>query len=248
MYVFDPTKHQRDPSGNFSDIPGKGNDAPKTPSDECVLAHMQKMTRLPTIDLNARPTVVNEDGSVSTVCSLTIECDDGVFVIPTVVGDKVVSDETAIAYFQKTGEHLGSFDGIPDAEAYAQDLHLAQEKQYPAPPPAKDTKEPSKPVSSNPSPAPAPSSTPVVRRPSAPKVKKQKQKENPKARKAKLVVAAVTGHRISYRQAVKRLIKLGYSYREADQLLTGRIAESLNLDQDRLTNTQIMLMAWKDYP
>ena len=248
MFVFDPTKHQRDPSGKFSDIPGKGNDAPKTPSDECVLAHMQKMTRLPTIDLNARPTVVNEDGSVSTVCSLTIECDDGVFVIPTVVGDKVVSDETAIAYFQKTGEHLGSFEGIPDAEAYAQDLHLAQEKQYPAPPP-KDTKEPASLNGSRlPTPDPSPSPDSIVRKPASTKVRKQKRKENPKARKAKLVVAAVTGHRISYRQAVKQLIKLGYSYREADHLLTGRIAESLNLDQERLSNTQIMLMAWKDYP
>ena len=62
------------------------------------------------IDLYNRPPVQNEDGSTSTVRSLSFQDEDGREVlIPTVVGDRVVSDEEAIQHYLQTRQHLGKF-------------------------------------------------------------------------------------------------------------------------------------------
>lgn len=82
------------------------------------------------IDLNNRPVVHNSDGTISTVRSITIEADGKFYLIPTVIGDKVVSNDEAIAYFKKTGQHLGVFSSEADADAYAQQLHQSQATQY----------------------------------------------------------------------------------------------------------------------
>jgi GH24 family phage-related lysozyme (muramidase) len=82
------------------------------------------------IDLEARPQVKNPDGTFSTVRSIIVGVDNKEVVIPTVVGDKVVSEQEAIANYRKTGEHLGKFNNVKDAEDYASKLHREQEIFY----------------------------------------------------------------------------------------------------------------------
>lgn len=83
------------------------------------------------IDLNHRPVVHNSDGSISTVRSITITDQNGnAILIPTVIGDKVVSNDAAIKHFQDTGQHLGKFTSEAAADAYAEKLHNDQATQY----------------------------------------------------------------------------------------------------------------------
>lgn len=82
------------------------------------------------LDLSKRPTVKNADGSISTVRSITVDADGKALLLPTVIGDKVVSNEEAIAHWRKTGENLGVFDNSENADAYAQSLHEEQAAQY----------------------------------------------------------------------------------------------------------------------
>lgn len=82
------------------------------------------------IDLTKRPVVKNKDGSISTVRSMSFEEDGMQILIPTVVGDKVVSDKVAIDHYHKTGEHLGMFSSVKAANAYAKKLHKEQDKMY----------------------------------------------------------------------------------------------------------------------
>ncbi len=83
------------------------------------------------IDLTNRPVVKNEDESISTVRSISFQDDSGKeILIPTVVNGKVVSDDEAIQHYYKTGEYLGKFDTIEQANTYAEQLHKQQEKTY----------------------------------------------------------------------------------------------------------------------
>jgi hypothetical protein len=82
------------------------------------------------IDLTKRPVVKNADGSISTVRSMGVNIDGKEVLIPTVVGNKVVSDEEAVAHYKKTGEHLGVFKDAASSSAYAQKLHSQQEEMY----------------------------------------------------------------------------------------------------------------------
>ena len=81
------------------------------------------------IDIASRPTVQNDDGSVSTVRSISIEEDGKEVLIPTVVEGKVVSDEEAISYYQITGQNLGRFKNAEEADKYAVALHNAEEQR-----------------------------------------------------------------------------------------------------------------------
>lgn len=83
------------------------------------------------IDLSNRPIVRNPDGSISTVRSISANFDGQEVLIPTVSEDgRVLSDDDAIAQYQRTGRNLGIFDTPDNATAYAQSLHRDQEQQY----------------------------------------------------------------------------------------------------------------------
>lgn len=88
------------------------------------------------IDLFNRPQYINEDGSVSTVRSISIGDENGnEILIPTVGFDKkgnAVSwtDDEAIDHYYKTGEHLGKFKSVKEADEYAEKLHRQQDAYY----------------------------------------------------------------------------------------------------------------------
>ena len=87
------------------------------------------------IDLTNRPVLVNEDKTISTVDTITIGVDGKQVVIPTIDYDekgnaKRLTTDEAEARFYKTGEHLGKFDTIEEADEYAQSLHIDQDLYY----------------------------------------------------------------------------------------------------------------------
>lgn len=86
------------------------------------------------IDLNARPIMWNDDGSWSTVDSTIWGVDDKQVLLPTVINDngtwRHVDSDEALEHFRRTGEHLGYFDTVDEAGAYADRLHRDQERMY----------------------------------------------------------------------------------------------------------------------
>lgn len=88
------------------------------------------------IDLANRPVVRNPDGSISTVRSISANFDGNEVLIPTVSDDgRILSDDDAIAAYQRTGRNLGVFDTPENATAYAESLHNQQADMYAPPPP-----------------------------------------------------------------------------------------------------------------
>ena len=77
------------------------------------------------IDLGDRPAVYNEDGTVSTERSFSIQDDQygREVLLPQVVGGRMLSKKDAIKHYRDTGEHLGIYKDIPTANAYAKDIH-----------------------------------------------------------------------------------------------------------------------------
>lgn len=82
------------------------------------------------IDLTNRPIVKNNDGSISTVRSMSFNENGKEILVPTVVNGRIVSDIEAINHYHKTGEYLGKFNTIKEADDYAQKLHEQQEQMY----------------------------------------------------------------------------------------------------------------------
>lgn len=83
------------------------------------------------IDLRTRPVVTNDDGTISTVRSMSFEEDGKEVLVPTVSPDgKLLSDDEAIDLYHRTGQFLGKFDNASNADAYAQALHEAQARYY----------------------------------------------------------------------------------------------------------------------
>lgn len=84
------------------------------------------------INVHRRPVVRNADGSISTVRSITVTDDNGrAVLIPTVIdGRGVVPDDAAMQHYRDTGQHLGIFGSIEDADRYGQSLHEDQAREY----------------------------------------------------------------------------------------------------------------------
>ena len=89
------------------------------------------------IDLNNRPVYHNEDGSISTVRSMSFWDDNEKkeILIPTISFDKngkamSLTDDEAINRYYETGEYLGKFDDWKEADKYAEELHKNQERLY----------------------------------------------------------------------------------------------------------------------
>lgn len=77
------------------------------------------------IDLYKQPKVKNPDGSISTVDSRSYNFDGKEVLLPSVTPDgrHLKTDDEIIAEYKKTGRHLGMFDDVASANAYAEQLH-----------------------------------------------------------------------------------------------------------------------------
>jgi len=87
------------------------------------------------IDLYNRPQYRQPDGSVSTVNSMSFNENGKEILVPTIAYDRSgkpyqMTDDEAIDRYHQTGEYLGKFDTVEEADAYAQALHLQQEMLY----------------------------------------------------------------------------------------------------------------------
>lgn len=83
------------------------------------------------IDLSNRPIVINQDGSISTVRSISVNFDGMEVLIPTVSDDgRAMSDDEAVTEYKDSGRHLGKFDTKENASAYAEQVHQQQATQY----------------------------------------------------------------------------------------------------------------------
>ena len=81
------------------------------------------------IDLTNRPVVRNDDGTSSTVRSMSVGIDGKEVLIPTVSDDgRIMADDEAVKQYMQTGRHFGKFDSPEEATAYAKALHEDQEE------------------------------------------------------------------------------------------------------------------------
>ncbi|KRA74270.1 hypothetical protein ASD78_12315 [Lysobacter sp. Root667] len=73
----------------------------------------------------------NQDGTISTVRSMSANFDGEEVLIPTVSDDgRILSEDEAVDVYRRTGRHLGKFSTPDAATAYAQSLHEQQAKLY----------------------------------------------------------------------------------------------------------------------
>ena len=83
------------------------------------------------INLLDRQPVFNPfEGGWSSVFSMSFGTPYGEVLIPRAVNGKILSKQDAIAYYEKTKQHLGVFRTIAEAQRYAKKLHLQQQRYY----------------------------------------------------------------------------------------------------------------------
>lgn len=80
------------------------------------------------VDPDSAPVVPSPDGTVSTPRTISIKEDGVEVLIPTVTQDgRVLTDEEAIEQYHRTGRHMGKFDSVESADAYAEEVQGDQE-------------------------------------------------------------------------------------------------------------------------
>lgn len=89
------------------------------------------------IDLYDRPQYRNANGSISTVDSTSYNIDGQEVLLPTVWNRNGTpyhssNDEEILQRYRDTGEYLGKFSTVEEANDYAEKLHLAQQERYPS--------------------------------------------------------------------------------------------------------------------
>src|SRR6516165_9823759 len=77
----------------------------------------------PNLDINRRPVIQNQDGSISTFRGTTVEQDGVHYVVPGMTDTQPLSLEQSKAQFQNTGQHFGGFASEDEAQAFAKALH-----------------------------------------------------------------------------------------------------------------------------
>lgn len=89
------------------------------------------------IDLYDRPQYRNANGSISTVDSTSYNIDGQEVLLPTVWNRNGTpyhssNDEEILQRYRDTGEYLGKFSTVEEANNYAEKLHLEQQERYPS--------------------------------------------------------------------------------------------------------------------
>lgn len=100
-----------------------------------IFSRNEKPSEFGNVNLNNRPVLQNDDGSISTVNSISFN-DDGIEVLVPTIGYDAdgkpyqMSEQEAIDHYYKTGEHLGKFNSVDEANRFAERLHRDQERRY----------------------------------------------------------------------------------------------------------------------
>lgn len=89
------------------------------------------------IDLYDRPQYRNANGSISTVDSTSYNIDGQEVLLPTVWNRNGTpyhsqNDEEILQRYRDTGEYLGKFSTVEEANDYAEKLHLEQQERHPS--------------------------------------------------------------------------------------------------------------------
>lgn len=74
------------------------------------------------IDLR-RPVIANPNGGQSTVYSASFNIDGKEVLLPLADEGRILSEQEAVDKYRRTGQHLGTFQDVASANAYAEQLH-----------------------------------------------------------------------------------------------------------------------------
>lgn len=97
---------------------------------EMLVNAYEKLDYKGNINLFDLPFTENEDGSVSTVKSITVEHDGDYYIIPTLVNGVEMNSDMADKRFLTTGQHLGKYRSKKEAKKAAKDISGFEDLRY----------------------------------------------------------------------------------------------------------------------